>query len=64
MDGVRVMCMEQVMTEQLVASIHLWDVKVKAMKSKTKNSIITPEELSQKFNIGFDKANYMFIVTT
>ena len=34
---------ERVITELLVASINVWDVKVKAMESNTRHSVITPE---------------------
>ena len=44
------------MIEQSAARIKNLEVKVKEMESKTRHSAITPEELSQKFNIGIDKA--------
>ena len=52
------------MTEQLVARINVQDVKIKAMESNTRHSVITPEEVSPKFNIGIKKAKGMLRVTT
>ena len=37
------------MTERLVAEINIREMKVNAMVSKIKHSVITPEEVSQKF---------------
>ena len=34
------------------------------MESKTRNSVITPDEVSQKFNIWIEKAKGMLRVTT
>ena len=39
-------------------------VKVKAMKSKARHSVIMPEVISQKMNIGFYKTRYTLRVTT
>ena len=44
------------MTERLVASLKILDVKIKYMESKTRHSIVKTEEVSRKSNIGIEKA--------
>ena len=56
--------MERVMKERLVSGINVWYVKVNTTESKTGLSIITPEEVNQKFNIGIEKAKDTFLVKT
>ena len=44
MVGIRYVFAEQAMTEQLIATIYIWNVEVKVMMESTKrNSIIMPE---------------------
>ena len=52
------------MKERLVSGINVWYVKVNTTESKTGLSIITPEEVNQKFNIGIEKAKDTFLVKT
>ena len=63
MGGIGDVLMEEAMTYWLVSSIKIQDVKVKAMESKTRHSIIPLEEVSQKFNIGIEKVKDTLIVT-
>ena len=39
----------------LITGINNRYVKVNMMESKTRHSIITPEEVSRKYNIGIEK---------
>ena len=55
--------MEDAVTYWIVSSIKIQDVKVKAMESKTRHSIIPPEEVSRKFNIVIEKVKDTLIVT-
>ena len=43
------------MTERLIAGINVWNVKINLMDSKTRHSVITPGEVSLKFEIGIEK---------
>ena len=52
------------MTVWLFSDINVRDVKVNAVESKTMHSVITPKEVSRKFNIGIKKAKDMLRVTT
>ena len=64
MGGIGDVLMEEAMKYWLVSSIKIQDVKVKAMESNTRHSIIPPEEVSQKFNICIEKVKDTLIVTT
>ena len=64
MGGIGDFFVKQAITEQLVAGKKLRGVKTKAMKSKTRHSIITPGEVSHKFNIGIKKAKEKLRVST
>ena len=55
---------ERAMTEQLIAGIKVWDMKVNVMESKTRHSTIRPEEEYWKFNISIKKAKEMLRVKT
>ena len=52
------------MIDRIVAIVNIQDVKVKPMVSNTRHSIITPEEVSQKLNIGVERAKDISRVTT
>ena len=58
------MFVERAMTEQLISIIKFWYVKVKAMESNTRHSVITPEEVSRKLNIWIEKVKDNLRVTT
>ena len=62
--GIKDVFVERATKELFVASIKVGDVKLKTTKSKTRHSVITPEEMSWKFNIGIDKAKEMLKLTT
>ena len=62
--GIGDVFVEQAMTEHLVASISIQGVKIKLMKSNTRHYVITPEEVSHKFNIGIKKVKGTLRVTT
>ena len=64
MDSIGYVFVEREITELLVASINVWDVKSKDMESKTRNFVNTTGEVYWKINIGIKKAKDTLIVTT
>ena len=64
MGGIGDMFVDIAMTERLITSINVRYVNFNAMESKTIHSVITPEEVYLKFNIGIDKAKKTLIVAT
>ena len=55
MCGIGDVLMIQVMIERIVSFINVWCVNVNAMESKTRHSVIPPEEFSQEFDIGIKR---------
>ena len=64
MGSIGYMFVERAMIEQLIASINVWCVKVKDIESNARHSVINPEEVSRKFNIGINRLKYTLRVTT
>ena len=48
--------MERAMMERLVTGIHVRELKVNAMESKTRHYVIMPGKVFWKFNIEIKKA--------
>ena len=64
MGGIGDLFMEKAMIELLVAVINVRYAKVNAMESKTRHSVINPEEVSRNFSIGIEKVKEILRVTT